>query len=97
MTELLNSVRIPFWKCPTLHDKFTGSGKTTHRQSYRRTYVTLHHICDKRVKHSEGYISFIRGHAEQFHRGIPLSKFILGRNRTKSVVINSEYGWPMIQ
>jgi hypothetical protein len=70
---------------------------SAHRHSYRRAYVTLHHICDKRVKHSEAYISFIRDHAEQFDRGISLSKFILGRNRTKSVVVNFEYGWPMFQ
>ena len=56
---------------------------SAHSQSYRRAYVTLHHICDKRVKHSETYISFIRNHAEQLHRGISLSKLIFGRNRTK--------------
>jgi hypothetical protein len=70
---------------------------SAHRQSYRRAYVTLHHICDKRVKHSETYISFIRDHAEQLYRGTSLSKLTLGRNRTKSVVVNFEYGWLMFQ
>lgn len=71
--------------------------RLAHRQSYHRAYGTLHHICNRRVKHSVKYISFARDYTVQINRGFSLLKPILGRNHKKGVAVNLQYDLPVFQ